>query len=133
MSLNITPLTETSRTVLNCTQLAVSTGDLISGFPIQAPDGNPSTPSYSFASNPDTGLTRSSAGVSTFVDAEMGILAGASGNVGVGGTPTTYGGGEGVVFLANAAVTPVGVPNSGSGGILYVDGAALNYLDSAGT
>jgi hypothetical protein len=133
MSLNNTPFTEISRTLLDCTQLAVSTADLISGFPILAPDGTPAAPSYSFATNADTGLIRSSGGVSAVVDAEVGLVAGALGNVAVGATPSNYGGGEGVVFLADAAVNPAGVPNLGSGGILYVDADTLNFLDSTGT
>jgi hypothetical protein len=133
MSLNITPLTEVSRDVLNCTQLAVSTADLISGFPILAPDGNVTAPTYSFASNVDTGLFRSSAGVSMGVDSEVGMVAGPTGNVAVGSTPSGYGGGEGVVFLTDAVVDPIGMPNGGSGGILYVDGQEMNFLNSAGS
>ena len=133
MSLNITPLTEVSQDVLNCTQLAVSTADLISGFPILAPDGNITAPSYSFASNVDTGLFRSSDGVSMGVDAEIGMVAGGVGNVAIGSTPTGYGGGEGVVFLTDAVVDPIGIPNGGSGGILYVDGQELNFLNSTGS
>lgn len=133
MSLNNTPLTEVSRDVLNCTQLAVSTADLISGFPILAPDGIITAPSYSFASNVDTGLFRSSDGVSLGVDAEVGMVAGGVGNVAVGSTPSGYGGGEGVIFLTDAVVDPVGIPNGGSGGILYVDGQELNFLDSTGS
>lgn len=133
MSLNNTPLTEVSRDVLNCTQLAVSTADLISGFPILAPDGIITAPSYSFASNVDTGLFRSSDGVSLGVDAEVGMVAGGVGNVAVGSTPSGYGGGEGVIFLTDAVVDPIGIPNGGSGGILYVDGQELNFLDSTGS
>lgn len=130
MSVNA-PFTEINRTVLATAQLAVSTADLISGFPILAPDGGAADPSYSFASN-TTGLFRSSSGVSSVVDAEVGLVAGAAGNVAIGAPPTDYGNGEGVVFLPDG-VNPVGIPNSGSGGILYVDGAELNYLDSSGT
>ena len=131
MSLNITPLTEVSRDVLNCNQLAVSTADLISGFPILAPDGNIGAPTYSFATNTDTGMFRSN-GVSVGVDGEVGLVVAADGNVAVGSVPTDYGGGEGVVFLSEAAVKPVGTPNSGSGGVLYVDGQELQFLNSVG-
>ena len=133
MSLNTTPLTEIHRTVLNTTLVAVSSADLISGFPILAPDGTLAAPVYSFTSNPDSGLARTSDGVSAVVDTEVGLVAGGDGNAAIGATPSSYGSGEGVVFLADAAVNPVGIPNAGAGGILYVDGADLNYLDSAGS
>lgn len=132
MSLNITPLTEISRSVVGCKQLVVSTADLISGFPILAPDGSLGAPTYSFVTNTDSGLFRSSDGVAATVDGEVGLLAGLNGNVAVGGVPSNYGSGQGVLFLADAAVKPIGIPNAGSGGILYVDGSELNFLDSTG-
>jgi hypothetical protein len=67
------------------------------------------------------------------VDGEVGLVAGANGNVAIGSTPTDYGGGQGVVFLTNAVVDPVGTPNAGSGGILYVDGQELQFLNSSGS
>ncbi len=133
MSLNVTPFTELHRTVLDCAQLAVSTADLVSGFPILAPNGTLGAPSYSFASNTDTGLLRTADGVLAGVDAEAGLVAAAASNVALGSVPSDYGGGAGVVFLSDAVVDPVGVPNAGSGGILYVAGATLNFLDAAGT
>ena len=132
MSLNNTPLTEISKSLLDGLQISVSTADLITGFPIEAPDGSAAAPTYSFASNPDTGLTRGSAGISAVVDTEVGMISGGLGNVGVGAIPSNYGGGEGVLFLADAAVDPVGAPNGGSGGILYVSGTTLVYLNSLG-
>jgi hypothetical protein len=132
MSLNNTPLTEISKTLLDCVQISVSTADLITGFPIEAPDGSSVSPTYSFASNLDTGLTRGSDGISAVVDTEVGLISGPFGNVGVGSIPTNYGGGEGVLFLSDAAVNPIGVPNGGSGGILYVSGTNLVYLNSSG-
>lgn len=133
MSLNITPLTEIHRTVLNTSQLRVSTADLVTGFPILAPDGTLASPVYSFSSNPDSGLARTSNGVSAVIDTEVGLLAGSDSNVAMGSTPSSYGGGQGVVFLSDAAVNPVGIPNGGSGGILYVDGTDLHYLDASGS
>lgn len=132
MSLNITPLTEIGKTVLDCAQIAVNTADLLTGFPLLPPDGSSAAPSYSFINNTDTGMFLDSGGVQISVDSEVGLVGAASGNVGIGGAPSTYGGGEGVVFLANAGVNPVGVPNAGAGGILYVDGANLNFLNRAG-
>ena len=133
MSLNNTPLTEVHRDVLNCNQMAISTADLITSYPILAPDGNITNPTYSFASNTDTGLFRTTDGISIAVDAQVGLVAASNGNVAIGDTPSDYGGGQGVVFLAGAVVNPIGIPNGGSGGILYVDGQELQFLDSTGT
>jgi hypothetical protein len=132
MSLNNTPLTEVHRDVLNCAQIVISTADLINSFPILAPNGNITNPTYSFASNTDTGLFRTTDGVSVAVDAQVGLVAAGDGNVALGDTPTDYGGGQGVVFFSDAAVTPVGVPNGGTGGILYTEGQELQFLDSTG-
>jgi len=118
--------------MLNSVQICVSTADLITGFPIQAPDGSLTSPTYSFASNIDSGILRASTGVSLVVDGVVGMVAAASSNVGVGAIPSTYGGGEGVLFLADASVNPVGALGS-AGGILYVSGADLVYLDAVGT
>lgn len=132
MSRNITPLTEISKTLLDSVQINVSTADLIVGFPIHAPDGSDIAPVYSFASNTDTGLFRASTGVSVVVDAEVGMVCGSSSNVAVGTTPTNYGGGAGVLFLTDASVDPIGSP-SDPGGILYVSGTNLVFLNASGT
>jgi len=50
-------------------------------------------------------------------------------NMGFNGT--SYGSGEGVIFLANASVVPSANPTGG--GVLYVDGGALKYRGSSGT
>lgn len=52
-----------------------------------------------------------------------------SGNVSLGASPS-YGGGEGVVFLANASVVPTSIPTGG--GILYVSGGNLTFINSSG-
>jgi hypothetical protein len=131
MSLNITPLTEVNKTLLGGVRISMSTADLIVGFPIEAPDGSTASPSYSFSTNLNTGLARASTGVSAVVDAEVGMVAGVNSNVGIGAVPTDYGGGAGVLFLADAAVDPIGAPGS-AGGILYVSGTDLVYLNAAG-
>lgn len=51
------------------------------------------------------------------------------GNFGINGT--SYGGGEKVVFIANATTAPSTNPTSG--GVLYVDSGALKYRGSSGT
>jgi hypothetical protein len=51
-----------------------------------------------------------------------------AGNVLVGGTSSP---GQGVVYMANAAVVPASNPTGG--GVLYVEGGALKYRGSGGT
>ncbi len=53
-----------------------------------------------------------------------------AGNVGVG-TDSQWGGGVGVVAMANAATVPATNPTGG--GVLYVQGGALRYRGSSGT
>jgi hypothetical protein len=55
---------------------------------------------------------------------------GAGGNIGLR-TTSQFGGGQGVIAIANASVAPTANP-SGSG-ILYVEGGALKYRGSNGT
>jgi hypothetical protein len=51
-------------------------------------------------------------------------------NFALGSTPS-YGGGVGVMFMANAGTNPSTDPTGG--GVLYVDGGALKYRGSSGT
>jgi hypothetical protein len=53
-----------------------------------------------------------------------------AGNVGIG-TTDQFGGGAGVVGIANAGTVPASNPTAG--GILYVEGGALKYRGSSGT
>lgn len=53
----------------------------------------------------------------------------AGGNVGFG-TTSQFGGGEGVIAIANASVVPT--VNPAGGGILYVHGGALKYRGPSG-
>jgi len=54
---------------------------------------------------------------------------GAGANIGVNGK--SFGGGEKVIFIANASIVPNSNPSLG--GILYVDSGALKYRGSSGT
>jgi hypothetical protein len=54
----------------------------------------------------------------------------AGGNIGFR-TTSQFGGGQGVIAIANATVVPSG--NPAGGGILYVEGGALKYRGSEGT
>lgn len=126
------PVKEISKGLLNCHTVKISTADLILGFPIEAPLGSHTAPSYSFASNLECGFCLDSAGMVFVVDAQVGLVSGPHGNVAVGGTPLSYGGGEGVLFLAQSTVAPVGIPNDGTGGIIYTTDDGLWYLNASG-
>ncbi len=54
----------------------------------------------------------------------------AGGNIGIR-TTSQFGGGQGVIAIANASVTPSA--NPAGGGILYVEDGALKYRGSNGT
>ena len=54
----------------------------------------------------------------------------AGGNIGIG-TTSQFGGGQGVIAIANASVAPS--VNPAGGGILYVEDGALKYRGSNGT
>jgi hypothetical protein len=54
----------------------------------------------------------------------------ADGNVGIG-TTSGFGGGAGVIGIANAATVPTSNPSGG--GVLYVENGALKYRGSSGT
>jgi hypothetical protein len=54
----------------------------------------------------------------------------AGGNIGVR-TSSQFGGGRGVIGIANASVAPT--VNPADGGVLYVEGGALKYRGSSGT
>ena len=57
-------------------------------------------------------------------------LAASAGNVGFR-TGDQFGGGRGVIAIANAVAAPSVDP--GGGGVLYVEGGALKYRGSKGT
>ena len=54
-----------------------------------------------------------------------------NGNSTIGINGASFGGGEGVVYIANATLLPAS--NPASGGILFVDSGALKYRGSSGT
>jgi hypothetical protein len=54
----------------------------------------------------------------------------AGGNIGIR-TSSQFGGGQGVIAIANAAVAPT--VNPAGGGVLYVEDGALKYRGSSGT
>lgn len=120
---------ELSRTLVNCRQLRVTRGDLITSFPIHAPDGVTSAPSYSFASNLECGVTRRADDLVFVADAEIGVALN-TGRIAVNPGETAIDG-VGVLYLGNARTVPVG-PLGTPGGLLYVDGDALYFHDVLG-
>jgi len=77
------------------------------------------------------GATTPSTGAFTTLSSTTGAnFATSSGNVGIG-TTNQFGGGAGVVGIANAGTVPASNPTAG--GILYVEGGALKYRGSSGT
>lgn len=122
---------ETSKTVALGTFVVVNDVELGTGYPLFAPYGSVTAPSYSFASQTGSGLFLTSNN-----DLSVGAswAASPSGNTTLGGpAPATYNGGEGVTFIPQVTTLPTIAPNGGSGGLLFVDGISLNYMDSTGT
>ena len=122
---------EISNSVLSANNIFITTADLVTSFPILAPNGLVSAPSYSFASNLNSGLFWNSSGVGLCVDSDLSLLAAANGNVALGSIPTNFAGGKQVLFLSDASVNPVGAPGS-AGGLLFVDGSSLQYINNTG-
>lgn len=103
------------------------------------PDGAVGAPAYTFTTAPTSGLFVngsdvhvSCVGVTTLTVDDVG---GAVPNTSLAAPPTDYGAGTsgvGVVFVPEAAVDPSGLPNSGTGAVLYVSGDSFNVLTSTG-
>lgn len=104
-------------------------------------DGSAGTPSYSFTTTPTSGMYLSggtdvhlvSNGNSVLIVEDVGgavpntVLANAP--------PSDYGAGTsgvGVVFTPEAIVVPSGIPNNGSGTVLYVSGDNILTLNASG-
>ena len=96
-------------------------------------DGSNKNPAYSFANNVSSGIYLSSSGdVSLTVNSLNGVCVSAESNVSLAGSPSSdYAGGKGVVFINSATEVPSG--EASGGGVLYVSGPTLNFLDSSGT
>ena len=128
--------TEKSSAVLDARFVVMNGADPESGFPLDAPDGTVAAPSYAFERNNATGMCLVSDNITFLANGSAAMAVSMDGNVAVGGgAPTNYGAatpGEGVLFLHDATTNPVGIPGGGSGGILYVDGNILLYLNSLG-
>jgi hypothetical protein len=129
---------ETSRTIASGRQVVVNGAEAVTGFPLSATDGSLTAPSYSFASDTDTGMHITSSGdMTTGVDGIANWSVSSNSNVSLlGPPPSNYGittPGSGVVYLNDASTNPTSGPNGGSGGLIFVDGLELKYTDSGGT
>ena len=125
--------TERSSEVLDARFLVVDNADPLAGFPLRASDGSISSPSYAFEQNPGTGMTLVSDNITFGVNGTGSLVVGMEGNVAIaGGVPGDYGGttpGEGVLLIHESTTPPTSVTN---GGMLYVSGNTLNFLDKHG-
>ena len=127
---------EISKTVALGTRVLVSGTEVPSGFPLRATDGSVTQPSYSFQNATSSGLYILASGNMLMSSAAQNTWCASSlKNFAVGSDFPVFNGsaGSGVLFLAQASTLPAGIPNGGSGGILYVDGTYLHYLDATGT
>ena len=117
-----------------------STVDMASGVESLVPDGTVGAPAYSFTSSPTSGIFLSGTDVNFSTGGVTGLVVedvgGAVPNVAFAGSaPSNYGvttPGVGVLFLPEATTVPSGIPNMGSGSVLYVSGSELLSLNSAG-
>jgi len=132
-------VSETTCTVLNADFLVVNHAQLddVSGFPLDAPDGSVVTPSYTFEGEVNSGMCLVNDNVTFSYGGVAGCSASLDGNVALcGGEPLNYGAvtrGESVLFLHNVDTPPLhGEPFEGGGGVLYVNGTSLVYVNSFG-
>ena len=127
-------LREDSSTILDARFLELNGSEPLNGFPMGAPDGSLASPSFSFETSSNTGVSLISDLVTFGVGGVSTLVVGMDGNVALGDAPVDYGvttPGEGVLFVNAVDTTPTSTPNSGGGGgLLYVDGSALKYTDA---
>ena len=107
-----------------------------SGF-IYCEDGTASEPSYSFTSDVTTGMFKSGLSqVSLVGGGATALVADANKNVSLAGSvPSNYGNitsGSGCVYFNSVTIEPAGIPNGGTGGLLYVKGNSLNFVNATG-
>jgi hypothetical protein len=111
----------------------------VAGVEVHIPDGSVGSPGYNFTSYPTSGLFLSGTDVNVSVNGVTGLVVedvgGAVPNVSFSPAPSDYGAGTpgvGVLFLPQASVVPSGVPNMGSGSVVFVASDDLKMLSSAG-
>ena len=115
-------------------QLMVNGSVVQTAVPFEFPSGTVGAPSLIFTSDPNTGIFRPttdqlavSVGASSGCVVALGVT---DGNVGLTGG-TSFGGGDGVVYLEEVSVVPVGLLTSG--GVVYVNGDNFVFHDDGGT
>ena len=114
---------------------SITTSGTVSAGVVTVANGSTTTPSHSFSTSTNSGLYLASAGnVCITAGGNTCLTANVSSNVALAGaTPTDYGGGSGCVYIHAVSTAPTTAANSGTGGLLYVSGASLYFLNSAGT
>ena len=128
---------ETSHTVASGRLVVVNGAEAVTGFPLRAPNGSATLPSFSFESETNTGIYLTSTGNMTIVTGgrDAVVMSPGSNVALLGGGPATYGNiipGVGVTYLNASSTAPTGAPNGGSGGLLWVDGLEIKYTNSLG-
>lgn len=116
--------------------LSVS-GQGIMLYDVENTSGSLAQPSYTFSSDLDTGLCNETPDTLTLVaGAQASLVACSGGNVSLAGTlPSDFGSstsGQNVVFVGEASIVPDGVPNSGMGGVFFVEAGLPQWLCSKG-
>jgi hypothetical protein len=126
---------ETSKTVAVGKLVVVDGIEAVSGYPLAAPNGSVTAPSYSFSAQSGAGMYATSSG-----DMAMSVggvnswaISPSTNTTLAGNVPSDYGGGSGVTFIPEVSTTPGAAPNGGSGGLLYVSGTSMFYTNSLGT
>lgn len=104
---------------------------------VEAPSTASMFPGFTFTGDIDTGLHNPGQNQVAFTAGGLTALTASPWrNVSMCGyAATSYGDvteGQRVVYFPNVDVTPEGLPNGGSGGIIYVDGNQLHYLNASG-
>ena len=126
---------ETSKTVASGKFVVVDGIEAVSGFPLFAPNGSESAPSYSFSAQSGSGMYATPGGdLAVSVGGVNSWAISPSTNTTLAGSvPSDYGGGSGVTFIPEVSTAPSAAPNGGSGGLLYVSGTSMFYTNSLGT
>lgn len=126
---------ETSKTVASGKFVVVDGIEAVSGFPLFAPNGSASAPSYSFSAQSGSGMYATSDGdlVMSVSGVNSWAISPSTNTTLAGSVPSDYGGGSGVTFIPEVSTVPSAAPNGGSGGLLYVSGTSIFYTNSLGT
>ena len=116
-------------------RMTVNAGDVTLTTPLRTPFGSAASPSLALSGGGVYGSSTGNNGVGFASGGATGLTLNANSNVAIGGgTPLNYGnttGGEGVVFIHEAAAVPTGATTGGIS--LYNEGDALKAMTTAGS